>query len=425
MSENNIKKISFLENSLNYLTVFIVFSGAFVFQTNRFFEMRAAYFVMGLVLFFWLPIMKDIVFNKIFFIPFFLLVFLSLYNVYLGFDSLSLLVKQAIGICVNAIWFYMFIKINRYDIKRLFRIYLNIAFIIALIGIIQESSYLLQFRPGYDYSAFLPFWTFYPTGNFIRVNSICSEPASFCIAIMPALFASFCSLMDRENRMIGKIRSVVIITAFILSFSSTGYLGLIITFFIILINYMKIRHTLVILVSGAMFLFLAFQNSIDFRTRVVDSVSVLSSKTTLDKVNLSTFALYNNALIVYGSFKAKPFIGSGLGSHELNYEKYTYKIPRIERGVDYVNNQDAASLFLRLLSETGILGVTLFIFFLAKYYMKKQAYPVDLWVINNAIFVFFVVRLLRAGHYFTEGLFLFFWMYYFSKVISMQRYRNT
>ncbi|MCX5709298.1 MAG: O-antigen ligase family protein, partial [Candidatus Omnitrophica bacterium] len=401
----NAMREPLLKKAINYLAVFIVFSGAFVYPRNIIFEVRGAYLIMGLILLFWLPIMKDIVFNKLFFIPFFFLVIFSVFNVFMGLDNVKLLTKQALGISINAIWFYMLIKINDYNINKLFRIYLNIAFVVAIIGLIQEASYLLQFRAGYDYSALLPFWTFYPTQNFLRVNSIITEPAGFCVSMLPSLFVSICSLIDKELNMQSIFRSVIIITAFILSFSSTGYLGLIIALFIILMGYKKVRYTVVILAFGAIFLISAFRFSDDFRSRMVDSFNILRSKSTLQNVNLSTYALYSNALVAYDSLKLSPIIGSGLGSHELSYKKFMPEIRRKE-GSSLVNVQDAASLLLRLLSDTGILGTGLFFLFLTKFFIKKKnSYSSVSWVINNSIFVFFVIRLLRIGHYFTDGFF--------------------
>jgi O-antigen ligase len=130
--------------------------------------------------------------------------------------------------------------------------------------------------------------------------------------------------------------------------------------------------------------------------------------------------LFSNALVTKKSLKLSPLIGTGLGSHEISYARFIPEIKRKE-GTHLVNVQDAASLFLRLLSETGVLGLGLFLFFLLRFYLRKgDRYPVDLWVVNNSIFLYFIIRLLRVGHYFTDGFFLFFWMYYFSRIKANQ-----
>jgi len=416
--ENNTKNSSAFKTILNYLAVFIVFSGTFVFRSSDLAEVRGFYFIMALVSFFWLPKIKNIVLNKVFFIPFFLVFILSLYNVWRGLDTFELLMKQALGISINALWFYMLIKINNYDIKGLFRIYLNIAFVVALIGIIQEVSYLIHFRPGYDYKAFMPpIWMFHPTHNFLRVNSILPEPAGFCISMLPAVFVSLITFFRNEKKIISRFKAGIIILSFILSFSSTGYLGLFIAIFLAAFRHNSLkRGALALVLILAAFLFL-YNFSKDFKARVDDSLKVASAQKSLVDANLSVFALYSNAKVAYGSFRISPFIGSGLGSHELNYRKFISGITGSNNAGGFVNMQDAASLFLRLVSETGLLGIALVFFFIYRFHLGTREDDMGfLWIINNSALLFILIRLLRVGHYFTDGFFLFFWMYYFSNL---------
>jgi hypothetical protein len=414
------KRSEVTKNILNYLAVFIVFSNSLIYFINDNFALRISYLIMGSLFLLWIPVMKDMAFNRVFFIPFFTLVIFSLFNVYAGLDKIELLLKQVVGISINAAWFYILIQINDYEIRKLFRIYLNISFLVASIGLFQEISFLFDFKPGYDFSYIFPFWTFHPAGNILRINSILPEPSGLVVSLMPAAFASLCSLIDKSLELQTKFRSVVIMIVFILSFSSTGYAILIISLFLILINYKRTRYASAILIFTVVFAFFAFRLSPDFRVRVVDSVNILRTKTNLEDVNYSTYALFSNALVTKKSLKLSPLIGTGLGSHEISYARFIPEIKRKE-GTHLVNVQDAASLFLRLLSETGVLGLGLFLFFLLRFYLRKgDRYPVDLWVVNNSIFLYFIIRLLRVGHYFTDGFFLFFWMYYFSRIKANQ-----
>ena len=57
------------------------------------------------------------------------------------------------------------------------------------------------------------------------------------------------------------------------------------------------------------------------------------------------------------------------------------------REIQYSNREDAGSLFLRLLSETGLFGLLLFFVFIVKYYLKRRDDPSKFfWIMNNAIF---------------------------------------
>jgi hypothetical protein len=84
---------------------------------------------------------------------------------------------------------------------------------------------------------------------------------------------------------------------------------------------------------------------------------------------------------------------------------------------------DANSLFIRLMSETGILGLSLFFLFMFRFLLLKKGYEYpelrDYLLINQGIFILFIVRLIRTGNYFGNGFFLFFFIYYLSyKIVS-------
>ncbi len=139
------------KNLVNYLVIFIIFSDALILNTTYLFEVRLSYLIMFLFLSLFLPYAKKIYFSKAFLAFFILIVCCSLVNIYLGNDSALLLTKQVPAIFINALVFYLLIKFNKEDIKRLFQIYLNIAFVVGLIGIIQEIGYLLHIRLLFDY----------------------------------------------------------------------------------------------------------------------------------------------------------------------------------------------------------------------------------------------------------------------------------
>jgi hypothetical protein len=75
------------------------------------------------------------------------------------------------------------------------------------------------------------------------------------------------------------------------------------------------------------------------------------------------------------------------------------------------------------MSETGLLGLSLFFIFIFRFLLLKKGYEYDdlrdYLLINQGVFILFVVRLLRTGNYFGNGFFLFFFIYYLSyKIVS-------
>lgn len=409
-----------LKTILNYIAVFTIFTSSWSYNIGFFASLRVSYIVMALIFILWLPILRDLNFNKGFLFAFIGIILFSFFNILTGKDEFGLLSKQVIGILFNSLWFYGLIKINNYDIKKLFKIYLNIAFFVALIGLFQEFSYIIKFKNGYNFSYLFPnFWRITPSGNshLLRVNSIFPEPIGFCVTILPALFASLISFFKNSSLLLGRFKSSVIIAAFLLSFSLIGYIGIFFAVFLIAINQKRKKMLIITLIFICLSLILMYTCVNDFQYRINDSLKAITGKMALEKTNTSTYALFSNALIAFKSFKNNPLFGSGLGSYELSYIQNIENAVNFENVGKFVSYRDANSLFLRLLSETGLFGVILFFVFLFKYFIgiskDKTGY---LWIINNGILIMFALRLIRVGHYFIDGFFFFFWLYYFSKI---------
>ena len=140
-------------------------------------------------------------------------------------------------------------------------------------------------------------------------------------------------------------------------------------------------------------------------------------------LNTSSFALYSNFIIAKAAFNEYPLTGTGLGTHEANYKKYFSKFFDKDFVIRYgvFNTADANSLFVRLLSETGLMGLGLFFTFLFKNALWRKGYNDnelrDYTLINQSIFIWFLVRLIRTGNYFGNGFFLFFFIYFITKKI--------
>jgi O-antigen ligase len=161
-----------------------------------------------------------------------------------------------------------------------------------------------------------------------------------------------------------------------------------------------------------------------FNKRYYDTTSLfLSSDIDVKeagKSNSSTFALYSNFIIARDSFLENPLFGSGLGSHPLIYESTFLKYfpPNYLKGYGAQNQQDANSRFLRLLSETGLMGTVLFLLFVIIFFAPKSAIRSsagkEIAAINYAIFIYILLGLIRNGNYINVGFFFFFFMYYVS-----------
>ena len=86
-----------------------------------------------------------------------------------------------------------------------------------------------------------------------------------------------------------------------------------------------------------------------------------------------------------------------------------------------LNANDAYSMYLRLPSELGLLGVGAALFFVIKNRVPEEAG--QLAVISNACLVFFVTYCLREGHYFRHELWFFVAIYAYLP-LAWQRLRG-
>ena len=231
-------------NLFNYLLVSNCFTGGFILFTTPF-EFYIGYIFMILFLAMYVFSFGRFEINKVFIFILTQVILLSLLNVFWGNDSYFSLLKQFAGFLFNGVGYYLLLKINKNNIDKLFRVYLKLAFIVAIIGIFQEFSYLIGFKYGYDFSYFIPKISSLMGTVFgmIRISSILPEPAHFGAVMAPAMFVSVLNIVKRESNFISRKASILIIISVLLSFSLVSYVGIVIALFLIVFNYKKIMLT--------------------------------------------------------------------------------------------------------------------------------------------------------------------------------------
>lgn len=114
--------------------------------------------------------------------------------------------------------------------------------------------------------------------------------------------------------------------------------------------------------------------------------------------DLSAVALVSNFRIAVEKLKDGYFFGTGFDSHRIHYWQYINSI--YDHLYQYLNIGDAGSLYIRIFSEFGIVGLFVFVFACVKkviFGMKSRHYDV------GAITILFMTLVLRNGQY--ENLF--------------------
>ena len=76
--------------------------------------------------------------------------------------------------------------------------------------------------------------------------------------------------------------------------------------------------------------------------------------------NNSSFVLYNNLHVAKENLLKYPVFGTGLGSHETAFKKFSLTKTLLPYDFEF-NVKDGNSLFIRLCTETGLLGLGFYI----------------------------------------------------------------
>ncbi|MCX6113064.1 MAG: O-antigen ligase family protein, partial [Proteobacteria bacterium] len=297
---------------------------------------------------------------------------------------------QFIGISIISLYYYAFFKVQKINAETIFKIYAKASFYVCIYGFFD-----------FIYGRII-------LGNdWYRLKSVMMEPAHFATLVMPAFY--YYLVRTIENKRIN-VYLVIILTAIVLSNSSVGYIGILCSFFLV-IKKINIRSAFIVFTTILVFFLLFYNLSPEFKMRLDDSVSAFKVYE-LKGENISTFALFSNLFIAKTSLSNDPFLGGGLGSHVVSYFNNIHFLPGLRSSTEYIskiglNARDANSLLIRILSELGILGFLFTMIFIFKFFIKKD-------IISRAIVVYFILKLLREGHYFSPEMYFFVMLYYFN-----------
>ena len=304
--------------------------------------------------------------------------------------------------------------IDLFDTKEeLLRSLMNVLYVTSIIlsvfGIIQLLAYSigLDFLYNFSYLGFVDNYAKYLP--YSRITSLYSEPAHLCMIFGPGIFANLCKMVN-SKKMKYFISLLLIIIATIISYSIITYISVVL--FVILFIYYnrfvlkktiikisvkKVVYTLLIIIVP-----IFIMSSIVFYNGDNEGINTIKNKINdfknglvySDNKNLTSHAILSNYHIAYYKFKEGKYLGTGLFSHHSSYEYYMNIL--YSRKYVEVNSVDAASVFIRVFSELGIVGLILFVLLIFKsiFYGFK----------NKNIFILFIVLLLivqgmRLGNY--------------------------
>lgn len=368
------------------------------------------------------------------------------------------MLKQFIGITYSAFAYFAVLKYTNFNFDRIFKIYLTGAFWVAVWGVLEQVFRILKFDirfaggPIETVTRLIGFNNLWENTKAVsvglyRVYSIMGEPYFLAVALIPALHYYVNKMVGpkgvREWTFVNIRNFGAIFVCYIFTFSSAGYIGLFLSLSFVGLNLglFSLRKTGIIFIPVALILITTklpeLRNSFfELQVRVDDTYRAFVSKEPLSKkemgkLNSSTFALYSNFLIAGESFSNYPITGAGLGSHEISYDRYfdKYLDKLLKKMYGKFNTKDANSLFIRVMSECGIIGLILL--FIAVFYFFIGTKGINdpklylLTIINQGVFIMMIVRILRTGNYIGQGFYFFFFLYAFSAIYIRRYYEQA
>jgi len=411
-----MKEVELTEDYKYYLVIFFIYLSIFIQSYvffNEPFEFQFGYLIYILLLpgFF-----RRHRLSRPLVLVFLILLIVGLVNVLFDNNTIQLFLKVFTGMSLSYFFYYYVLVQFEFNIQKLFKWYLKGAYICSIIGIIQLFFYFINYRPGWRlWFIFNKHGESFGGLTGFRINSIFCEPAHLAGILSAAFFISLYNLTKKEGVYINKFKSIVIVAVYILSFSSLGQTGILVAILLLFLSYGIIKYLIIVVPLVIITFNFIYDNVPEFRQRYDSAIDLVQGeKFILGKTHGSSFILYNNYVVATENFKTNFLFGTGIGSHAFAFKIHSLSKDIKQRGFDS-NAADANSMFLRLMSETGLFGIIIFIYIIITGYVKLDPKrPTYHWLISNAILLMILLNLFRQGHYFLYGFPFFMFLYYFN-----------
>lgn len=334
-----------------------------------------------------------------------------------GYDITKLL-QQSLLLFTVVFCYYQIFRYCQISISQWFYKYVSLAYVLSIVGIIQ---FIIMHVPQIDIFPYT--LDGFATQNSGRLHAVLMEPGNFTSFSIPAAAYVFLSPEFMKNE---RMKSMIILIAFILTLTTSMVVAVVFILFLKFYGRFKfLRFGLVLyFIFGLFWCINNRENLSSFEYFVNPQLRTIQQKMAqtltvvenaepedFEHLNASSYVILTNYWVAFNA--PCRVLGTGLGTHAQNYERM-YKSNFYAYGW---NKDDAYSMFARLYSEFGILGICLYTFFLIKFYNKDN-------IISLCLLVFFISYLIKGGNYTLYGTAFFHIVYYLispHKIHSFQR----
>jgi hypothetical protein len=361
----------------------------------------------------------------------FIFLFIVIQTFIYNFDYISFVLsfKHFLGLFLFVVTIFSFVSNFKHRITDLISSYFSLSVFVACFSIFQLVFFLL-FNISIIPQNFLTGENVIGTNTFIvevfdffpRGVGFSTEPANFSVFLLPSVYIALKVIYTGEfyKLKFNYLASIIIILAFILSFSLVGYFGLFLILLTYFFNPSKINKFKLLFFSLALFalFYLILQSPLGYKISsfIVASNDIANTEYTTNEQ--TTFALVSNFLVAKQSLLDSYFLGSGLNSHQISYSNHITNIFSISNIPNELNKENAGSLFIRILSEFGIPGILFIIGLLTYNKCKQDNLNAKL---NELSLIFLLTYMFRTGHY-ISNIFIFFLAIYIYTYKLERRY---
>ncbi len=323
----------------------------------------------------------------------------------LGYSMIKPL-EQILLLGIHGVGYYTFLRSRVKSIDEIWGKYLIFCEFLGYMGIFQA---ICMFMIGVNPFSFVNQMSrTVDVENGFRLHAIFGEPGYLSTFLLPYIIYSI-SIFSK----IDKKRFFVVFIVFVGAFGAGGFLVLL---FYILYRLFTSKYKLPSCALAALLIFyvgLSTKGASEredqrgltgFFVKVEQSSNAFADMdpNSLEVLNASTYASMANLWVAINA--PSRFLGTGIGTHQQSYERL---YPPTSYNLYGLNKDDAYSMFTRLLSEFGIVGIIFIIYLIFKVYNKECA-------INMSCLFFIVSLFVRGGHYTMNGVFFFSMIYFFT-----------
>lgn len=303
--------------------------------------------------------------------------------------------------CIYIIAYYSYVSyLGRDKLPDVYKKYITGCYIFSIIAIVQEIGFLLHIPILYDVSYIdgVP-RNIVTTMGLLQVYSLTLEPVFFVGLILPCMSQIIQNLFIKDEFLvsISRKQKIVISIAFLLTFSFTAYVCLLLIFSYYYLkqlnfNFRSVFYSILI-VAFVVSIFFVIPGNMKNK---FESLFAEREALTTSVENLSAFAIISNFLIAKDAANDH-YLGTGFFTNKNNFDAYINDHFKITNDTIILNRLDGGSMYIKILSEYGYIG--LFLFFLLFYLNRSKRMDSAYSLLNNCLFITILVLFLRTADY--------------------------